>query len=651
MPKNYIKLILTVAISLFIITGISKAISIFYPFQGGTGTSTAPAAGTFLIGNASSTYSHLTVGNDGELLHASSTAPYGVEYTDVIGEAGNPLSNIITDNLTINTSLLIGGSVGVGGIDFNNQPGYNASYFQAGYIQATSTSGTSLFEGLLDVNGTSTLSTTTITDLTVSSAISLPDGSLDTTDIPLTNTYVLVGNQSNYGEATSSLVIDNNGNVGIGTTTPLTKLDIYNGDIALSSSTPAKIMFYTASNKYVSLQASSTMAANLNLVLPVADGTIGQVLTTYGNGVLYWSSAGAGDVLSVGDCASGACFDGSSDGGTYLMFYDGDSNWIKLDSGDASTDLTLTLANATGTLVVDATACTDIEGTGLSISGGVLNWSSSGLDWNGNSISDLYIANDLAIVAGDISNTPIGSTTPSTAIFTNTTTTNATTTGLYVSGTLNLPNDSITDAMLDWGNFTDLSAGGQVDWGNITAGELTNDSVIDADIDDDGNFAFTGSWDFGSGVLEITNGASPTVDAAGEIALDTTDNQLLVGSSGATSTVFAFAEQRLFSVTIASTSAEFVSGGILPIAKNLKDGREITQFRCYVDGGTSIVVNVSDGTNDTETITCATTVTSDLDVVTNATFTADEKWELQIGTITGEPDYLIFEAYGYITPE
>ena len=81
-------------------------------------------------------------------------------------------------------------------------------------------------------------------------------------------------------------------------------------------------------------------------------------------------------------------------------------------------------------------------------------------------------------------------------------------------------------------------------------------------------------------------------------------------------------------------------------------GRELTQFKCHVDGGTQVVVNVSDnGTNDTETITCATTQTTDSDVATNDTFTADELWRVEIGTVTGEVDYLIFEAYGYITRE
>jgi len=64
-------------------------------------------------------------------------------------------------------------------------------------------------------------------------------------------------------------------------------------------------------------------------------------------------------------------------------------------------------------------------------------------------------------------------------------TTLATTTisNLTVSSDLTLPNDSILDAMIDWGNLTDLNAGGEVAWGNLGAGELADNSVQADDID------------------------------------------------------------------------------------------------------------------------------------------------------------------------
>ena len=125
-----------------------------------------------------------------------------------------------------------------------------------------------------------------------------------------------------------------------------------------------------------------------------------------------------------------------------------------------------------------------------------------------------------------------------------------------------------------------------------------------------------------------------------------------MADSAGTARVFGTSEFPLFSVVIASTSPDLVSGGAIEIPKWTKDGRDITQFRCHVDGGTSVIVNVSDnGTNDTESITCATTQTSDTNVATNSTFTADELWRIEFGAVVGTVDSLIFEAYGYIVVE
>jgi hypothetical protein len=42
---------------------------------------------------------------------------------------------------------------------------------------------------------------------------------------------------------------------------------------------------------------------------------------------------GSGDVTDVGDCSSGACLDGSSDGGTYIRLYDGTSAYSGITAG------------------------------------------------------------------------------------------------------------------------------------------------------------------------------------------------------------------------------------------------------------------------------------------------------------------------------
>jgi hypothetical protein len=107
-------------------------------------------------------------------------------------------------------------------------------------------------------------------------------------------------------------------------------------------------------------------------------------------------------------------------------------------------------------------------------------------------------------------------------------------------------------------------------------------------------------------------------------------------------------EQVLFSATIGSTTPEFISSGSIPIAKFVDLGREVTRIVCYVTGGTSKVVNVTDGTNDNETVTCATTATADNSVDTNPTFTANELYYLEFGATSGAVNYVTVVAYGRI---
>ena len=69
--------------------------------------------------------------------------------------------------------------------------------------------------------------------------------------------------------------------------------------------------------------------------------------------------------------------------------------------------------------------------------------------------------------------------------------------------------------------------------GKISAGDLANDSIIDADIDDDGTFAFTGSWNFGGATLEIynTNSGDQALTAEGQIGYKS-DEDLIVLHGG-----------------------------------------------------------------------------------------------------------------------
>lgn len=58
----------------------------------------------------------------------------------------------------------------------------------------------------------------------------------------------------------------------------------------------------------------------------------------------------SGDVQSTGDCTGGACYDGSSDGGTYVRLYDGDSHYGAFVTANLSGNRTYTFPNFDATM-------------------------------------------------------------------------------------------------------------------------------------------------------------------------------------------------------------------------------------------------------------------------------------------------------------
>jgi hypothetical protein len=152
-------------------------------------------------------------------------------------------------------------------------------------------------------------------------------------------------------------------------------------------------------------------------------------------------------------------------------------------------------------------------------------------------------------------------------------------------------------------------------------------------------------------IFVLPQGTGPTVTSAGALALDTSgDDMLLIADEGGTARAIQ-TKQKIWSVTIASTSPAFVSGGLLPIPVEL-DGYTMTNIRCKVDSGTSKVVAIEDASaNSTEDITCATSVTSDDGSITNATATAAEEMYIDFGATSGAVDYVSITVYGYWTVE
>lgn len=168
-----------------------------------------------------------------------------------------------------------------------------------------------------------------------------------------------------------------------------------------------------------------------------------------------------------------------------------------------------------------------------------------------------------------------------------------------------------------------------------------------------GTVALLGAWDFGGAdSVEIPNGTGNTVDAIGEIAFDTTDNQLLVGTTTSDTPRVLPTTDKLWGRTVASTSVEFINGGRLPLPQ-LRDGARITEIHCWVDGGTSVVINLdtSAGGANTDTVTCDTNGESDTSITSNFTYTATSTWVMEFGAISGTPDYVNVSVWGTWTRE
>jgi hypothetical protein len=471
-----------------------------------------------------------------------------------------------------------------------------------------------------------------------------------------------IGTQTDIGTTPYITVDASGGKVGIGTTSPKSLLTV-DGSFAVGTNGTE---FIVDTDGNTTTTASFTMT---DLATPagafLAVDTNGLVIATTspaaGSGITHLNDETLG---SIGDVSTTTLAYG------YHLVWD-TSNWISTSTWpffetefDSLFNATTTWAgfdnlfdtrlNASTTRPTDdditASIATHMAVTADTDTTGHLtdtDWDTFNNKWDG--LTDMVLT-DNYIYVGDASNDPVGVAMSNDC-------------SIASNGAITCDHDALDNFVanehLDWtgdlgavnihaGNYTDTTYLGGT---NLTLVDTTF-NVDDSFVKLVGDTGMTGVFDFGGATsFEIPNAAAPVIDTAGEIGLDTTDNQLLVADSGNTARVIPI-EQALFSFVLASTSPDFVSGGIIHIPKWTKDGRDITQFRCHVDGGTSVVVNVSDnGTNDTESITCATTQTSDTDVATNSVFTADELWRVEIGTITGSVDYLIFEAYGWITRE
>ena len=149
-----------------------------------------------------------------------------------------------------------------------------------------------------------------------------------------------------------------------------------------------------------------------------------------------------------------------------------------------------------------------------------------------------------------------------------------------------------------------------------------------------------------SGFLVIPASATCDSNADGEICHDTTDNQLIVDGA-----VVPTTNVKIWSVTVASTSPAFISGGLLAIPTQL-DGYTMSAIRCKIDTGTNKALAIEDASaNSTESITCLSSVTSDDGSITNAVVTAAEEMYINFGATSGAVDTVTISVFGNWTRE
>ena len=151
-----------------------------------------------------------------------------------------------------------------------------------------------------------------------------------------------------------------------------------------------------------------------------------------------------------------------------------------------------------------------------------------------------------------------------------------------------------------------------------------------------------------SGYFGLPTGATTPL-ALGSLFLDTTSNNLTLATSTTGHILLGGATTTLFAFNVASTSPDLKSGGIIEIPEDYR-AMVVTGVICKVDAGTSVVINLSDGTNDTGTATCTTTSTQ-YAFTANNSFNAYERTQLEVGTVTGSVDYLVMRFVGYRTSD
>ena len=145
-----------------------------------------------------------------------------------------------------------------------------------------------------------------------------------------------------------------------------------------------------------------------------------------------------------------------------------------------------------------------------------------------------------------------------------------------------------------------------------------------------------GIWDLGGATsFEIPNGASPTVDTTGEIAIDTTSGQFKF-YDGKTTHILTGTSTPAFNIastTLDAMGKSFNTATSSFLVKNDPEPITLIGFYCTASTTGTALVRFGDGTNFTETSTCTSgglTLTP-----TNNTWTSFEPFVVQASSTAG----------------
>ena len=145
--------------------------------------------------------------------------------------------------------------------------------------------------------------------------------------------------------------------------------DAMTGNLTLNAESELRLADSDSSN-YVALKSPATVGANLTLILPAADGSNGQVLSTNGAGVLSWATASSGSVTDVTATAplsssGGATPDISiSQANTTTNGYLSSTDWNTFNDKQSAITTGTTAQYLKGDLSL-GTFATDVRGTDL----------------------------------------------------------------------------------------------------------------------------------------------------------------------------------------------------------------------------------------------------------------------------------------------